>query len=73
MLLKTRRLQTITGTQTLINQEAEVTSLHQNHAMVRLQGELWRVDCDQPLAIGDRVRVTGNQGLTLQVTKEIAP
>lgn len=73
MLLKTRRLQTITGTQTLINQEAEVTSLHQNHAMVRLQGELWRVDCDQPLAVGDRVRVTGIQGLTLQVTKEIAP
>lgn len=70
MLLKTRRPEATTGTQTLIDQQAEVTSIHHDHAMVRLQGELWQVRCDKPLSEGDRVRVTGIQGLTLEVIKE---
>lgn len=73
MLLKTRRLEATTGTQTLIDQQTEVTSTHHNHVMVRLQGELWQVHCDQPLSEGDRVRVTGIQGLTLEVIKEPHP
>jgi membrane-bound serine protease (ClpP class) len=35
--------------------------------MARVQGELWKVRCAQPLSRGQKVRVTGIDGLVLQV------
>lgn len=31
--------------------------------------ELWQVDCDTPLAVGDRVKVTAADGVMLKVEK----
>jgi membrane-bound serine protease (ClpP class) len=36
--------------------------------MALVLGELWKVRCAQPLSRGQKVRVTGIDGLVLQVT-----
>jgi membrane-bound serine protease (ClpP class) len=73
MLVRTRRQQPVSGTQTLLDQTTTIVAIHQQHAMVRLQGELWRVNCPVPLSVGDRIKVTGVRGLTLDVSKESEP
>jgi membrane-bound serine protease (ClpP class) len=37
---------------------------------VRVHGEIWSARADEPIAIGDRVRTTRVNGLTLTVRKE---
>ncbi len=70
LLLKSRRRAVVSGLSTLEGRTAEVMRVSKGSAMVRLQGELWRVQCDSPLSIGDRVLVTGANGLVLKVKKE---
>jgi membrane-bound serine protease (ClpP class) len=36
----------------------------------RVQGEMWQVQSSTPLAAGERVRVTGIDGLTLTVVPD---
>jgi membrane protein implicated in regulation of membrane protease activity len=58
------------GAETLIGQTAEVTEACAPYGLVRVQGELWRARCDPGAASGERVRVTGREGLTLEVARE---
>lgn len=44
-----------------------------NEAWVLLRGERWRVHSRTPVAMGERIRVTGRSGLTLEVDPEPAP
>jgi membrane protein implicated in regulation of membrane protease activity len=36
---------------------------------VRIRGELWKAHCPEGASAGDRVRVTGLHGLTLEVER----
>mgnify|MGYP003704949537 FL=1 len=38
-----------------------------NGGLVSVHGELWHARCDEPLSPGERVRVDGLDGLTLDV------
>ncbi len=55
------------GAQTLIGKEGVVSSPCRPVGQVRLDGEIWEARCDAGASPGDRVRVTGRDGLTLVV------
>jgi membrane-bound ClpP family serine protease len=57
------------GAETLIGQTAEVAEECSPYGLVRVQGELWRARCDAWAARGERVLVTGREGLTLEVAR----
>lgn len=73
MIWRARHARVVTGLDTLIGQSATIESIQHGHPIVHLQGERWSVVSDDPLAPGDRVRVTATHGLTLNVTKEAPP
>jgi membrane-bound serine protease (ClpP class) len=52
----------------LVGHTAVAVSALAPEGRVRFEGELWRAHSDTPVAAGDRVRITGMDGLTLQVT-----
>jgi len=69
LVLKARRQQVVTGIDHLLGLDAVVESLQGDEARVRLEGELWQVESDIPLAVDDIVTVAGIDGVTLRVSK----
>ena len=63
-----RRIQV--GAETMFGKVVEVADECRPYGRVRVQGELWRAHCGEGAAPGDRVRVTGLEGLTLEVARE---
>lgn len=60
-----------TGSESLIGARAVVRQALEPEGMVFVQGELWRARAETgPIGVGERVIVTGQEGLTLRVTKE---
>ena len=55
------------GPETLIGRVVEVAEECRPYGLVRVQGELWRAHCDAGAARGERVRIVGREGLTLEV------
>jgi membrane-bound serine protease (ClpP class) len=62
-----RRYRVRTGAEGLIGSSAEVIEACAPRGRVRLRGEIWHARCDPGAAVGERVRVTGVEGLTLRV------
>lgn len=67
MALRARRRPVMTGSLQMLGAIGEVLDADAAGAWTRVQGERWRVRAGAPLAPGQRVRVTGVDGLTLQV------
>ncbi|MFT6898844.1 MAG: membrane-bound serine protease (ClpP class) [Paraglaciecola sp.] len=70
MLFKNRRQPIVSGVGTLIGRTAQVELIHETNALIRLQGELWQIQADSPLKIGDCVKVISRDGLILNVSKQ---
>jgi membrane-bound serine protease (ClpP class) len=68
MALKARRTPIVSGREELIGAVGEVLEDTPGEGMARIHGELWSVRCAQPLVHGQKVRVTGIDGLVLQVS-----
>src|SRR4051794_6028015 len=62
-----RRYRVRTGIEGLVGSEAEVIQACDPRGRVRFRGEIWHAHCDAGAAVGDRVRVGGVHGLTLEV------
>jgi membrane-bound serine protease (ClpP class) len=62
-----RRYRVTTGAEGLIGARAEVIEACEPSGRVRLRGEIWRARCSSRAEVGDRVMVTGVDGLTLEV------
>ncbi len=58
------------GAETLIGRVVEVAQECRPYGLVRVQGELWRARCEEGAGAGDRVRIAGRDGLTLEVTRD---
>jgi membrane-bound serine protease (ClpP class) len=65
-----RRYRVATGKEALIGSSAEVIEACDPRGRVRLRGEIWRAECPTGARIGERVRVVGVHGLTLEVEPE---
>jgi membrane-bound serine protease (ClpP class) len=64
-----RRYRVRTGVEGLIGASAEVIETCDPTGRVRLRGELWRARCTSRAEVGDRVTITGVDGLTLEVER----
>jgi len=67
LLLKARKQKVITGLPYLVGATAAVESNRAGIPLIRLQGELWHVNCRQPLKENDEVEVTAATGNVLDV------
>lgn len=63
----TKRHRRAVGAETLIGREAVVSVPCLPLGQVRLDGEIWEARCEAGAATGERVRVTGRDGLRLVV------
>jgi membrane-bound serine protease (ClpP class) len=64
-----RRRDVQAGHETLIGKTARVTAPCRPDGQVRVEGELWRARCEAGADVGEAVRVTALDELTLQVTR----
>lgn len=67
MVLKARRRPVVTGAEEMLGAHGEVID---EDGRVRVHSELWQARSDTPLHAGQKVRVTGREGLTLRVEPE---
>ena len=65
-----RRRRILAGAETLIGARAKVVSPCRPTGQVRLAGELWQARCEAGADVGETVRVTGRDALTLLVVPE---
>lgn len=65
--LKSRKQVVVSGVETLIGSQAEAIADFEGSGRVAAQGQLWMAYCDTPVTQGQKLRITGIQGLTLQV------
>lgn len=69
MVTRAIRRPTVTGTEALMGQRAEVISAFENgHGRVHLDGEDWHATSADALSVGDWSVVDGIEGLTLKVS-----
>ena len=64
-----KRRKPAVGAQTLIDRDAVVITPCRTRGQVQLNGEIWEARCDAGATVGDTVRVTGRDGLTLVVER----
>jgi membrane-bound serine protease (ClpP class) len=67
MALKARRRPIVSGRESLVGESGEVLQVNDGEAWAEVLGERWKVASNRPLAPGQRVRVLGLRGLTLEV------
>jgi membrane-bound serine protease (ClpP class) len=70
MAAKARARPVVSGREELVGAGGEVIEAAGEEAWARVHGETWRVRSRERLAPGSRVRVTGVDGLVLEVTQE---
>ena len=64
-----RRYRVTTGAEGLIGLTGEVIESCDPRGRIRLRGEIWHARCPAGAGIGERVRVTGVDALTLEVER----
>ncbi len=67
LIVKARRRPVVSGYEGLIHARGEVLEGFEREGRVRVHGEVWAARARGPLHAGQRVRVTGRDGLTLIV------
>lgn len=73
MAIKARRRPVVSGQEELLGAEAVVVDDFSQQGRVALHSETWRAVTSMPLMKGQRVRVTGIDGLTLEVAPLPSP
>ena len=58
------------GAETLIGRTVEVAEECRPYGLIRIDGELWRAHAQEGADRGERVRIVGREGLTLEVVRE---
>lgn len=67
LALKARQRPVVSGAEELLGASGEVLDVSPQETWVRVHSERWRARSTLPLSAGQRVRVTGRDGLVLQV------
>lgn len=65
-----RRRRAQVGVQTLVGRTAEVLVALAPTGQVRVRGEIWQAHCAAGAGVGETVRVSGVDGLVLEVDRE---
>lgn len=72
MALRSRKRPVVSGAEELIGAGGEIVQVSDDSARMRVHGEHWRVRSEAALHLGQRVRVTGREGLVLKVEPDSA-
>lgn len=72
LVLKSRQQPVVSGREQMIGSYGEALEDFSAHGSVRAHGEIWQARTQTPLRRGQRVRITGLEGLTLLV-EPVAP
>ena len=67
MALRARRAPVVSGQEDMVGARGRVSDVAAGETWAIVHGERWRVQAEAPLALGQAVRVTGLEGLTLRV------
>ncbi|NDP39704.1 MAG: nodulation protein NfeD [Rhodoferax sp.] len=67
LALRARKRPVVSGSEELMGASGEILEVTADDAWMRLHSERWRVRSNSPLHAGQRVQVTGREGLVLQV------
>lgn len=70
MVGKTLRMPRTNAAKAMVGRESEVVQLIEEGCKVRIDGEYWSAQSDQPLQQGDPVKVVGQTGLVLKVERK---
>lgn len=70
MAVKARRRPAVSGREEMIGASGEMLEDADGEGLARVHSETWTVRCRTPLKAGQRIRVTGMQGLVLDVTAD---
>ncbi len=70
LMLRSRRRPVVSGREAMIGSVGETLGDVDTDGWAHVHGETWRVRSREPLKAGQRVRVTGIDGLTLEVVPE---
>jgi membrane-bound serine protease (ClpP class) len=62
----------VSGAHTLVGDQGEVLADFTGEGWANIRGEIWQVRSASPLAQGERVRVTGIDGVALNVEPQSA-
>lgn len=69
LLVKSRRHKITTGAEALQGATAEALEDFEGRGYVLLAGEHWSASCNEPVHKGDKLKVTGREGLTVTVKR----
>ncbi|GGB92476.1 hypothetical protein GCM10011352_18170 [Marinobacterium zhoushanense] len=67
LIFKAMRLPVVTGSEAMLRSVGTVLRKEADHWQIRVGNETWEAESADSLKIGERVRVTGIDGLRLQV------
>ncbi|MFP4607385.1 NfeD family protein [Thiohalospira sp.] len=67
LAVRSHRNPVVSGAEEIAGAEGVATAAFSDHGWVHLHGEAWQAESPRPVAAGQRVRVTGRDGLTLHV------
>lgn len=70
MAIRSRNRPVVSGAEQLVGAAGVALEGFSGHGSVRVHGEVWSARSDGPVESGQRIRVTGIQGLTLEVTQD---
>lgn len=73
MALRARRRPVVSGREEMVGADGMVLVRGDAGIWAQVHGERWRVTSPDSLQPGQRIRVVGMQGLTLQVRAETVP
>jgi len=65
--IKARRRPVVSGQEEMLRAVGEALEDFQGQGRILVHGETWRAECARPVKRGDKLRVTGIEGLVLQV------
>lgn len=69
MAVRSRNQNVVSGREALIGKQGQVSNIVEGQIQARIQGEIWFVIADEPLAKDDNIEVIASEGLRLQVKK----
>jgi membrane-bound serine protease (ClpP class) len=67
MAHRARKRPVVSGSEELVGASGEIVQVSGDAAWMRVHSERWRVRSEVPLHLGQRVRITGREGLVLRV------
>ena len=72
MAIRSRNRPVVSGAEQMVGSTGAALDAFTGQGSVRVHGEIWSARTDKPVETGQRIRVTGIQGLILEVTSDAA-